>query len=483
LIFPILTLIVFLPLVGAGLILFIKERFVKIVALATTGVTLLLTLSLLFGFDLSSSSMQFVEKYTWIKGLGISYYLGIDGISLLMIVLGTLLCFVACIASWNVENRVRGYFLLFLLLETTVLGVFCALDFILFYFFWELVLLPMYFLIGIWGGERREYAAIKFVIYTFAGSVFMLLAMLAIYFKSGLHTFDMIALAKAGLPLAFQKFAFWGIFLGLAVKVPIFPFHTWLPDAHVEAPTPVSMLLAGILLKMGTYGFIRLIIPLVPDATYAYRVVLGALGVVSIIYGALCAMSQSDFKRMVAYSSVSHMGYVILGIASLTVIGVNGAVIQMVSHGLISAMFFYMVGDLLYNRLHTRMISEMGGLYTKIPVLAGILAFIAFANLGLPGLSGFIGEILPLLGGFQTLTVLAAIAVPAAIITVGYHLWTLQRVNMGSAPEHYGTIPDIKWRELAVLVPLGIFVIAIGIYPNIALSWCSQTVAKLTGII
>ncbi len=477
--FPILSTIIFSPLIGCLVILLIKkerEELIKKVALVTTCFPLFLSLLVLIKFN-PEGGVQFVEKINWSKTIGLSYYLGLDGISLPMFFMSALLSFIACLASWNITSRIKGYFSLLLFLEVGMLGVFVALDFILFYIFWEVVLLPMYFLIGIWGGERREYAAIKFFLYTLAGSVLMLLGILALYFQPNARTFDMVALAQNGFPIEFQKLIFWGFYLGFAVKVPIFPFHTWLPDAHVEAPTAVSVLLAGILLKMGTYGFYR-VLPIFPEATHHYALMLGVLGVINIIYGALNAMNQKDLKRMVAYSSISHMGYVMLGLASLTATGMNGGLTQMFSHGAITGMLFLLVGY-FYERTHTRQIPEMGGMLTKIPILAGILSFAAFASLGLPGLSGFIAEFLVLLGAFQTIRALAIIGAIGVIITAGYHLWMLQRVVMGTLPGKYGNFADATLRELVTLVPLIGLILIIGLYPDSILHFVNSSVISL----
>jgi NADH-quinone oxidoreductase subunit M len=395
-----------------------------------------------------------------------------------MLVLATLLSVIAVIASWTIKTKVKAYFALLLLLEVGMLGTFLALDYVLFYIFWELVLLPMYFLIGIWGGERREYAAIKFFIYTLAGSVFLLLAILAVYFKTGAETFDMLAIAAKGIPSGYQHIVFWGFFLGFGVKVPIFPLHTWLPDAHVEAPTAVSVLLAGVLLKMGTYAFVRIILPTTPDAMKTYAVFIAVLGVIGIIYGALNALVQKDLKKMVAYSSVSHMGYVMLGIAVFTVMGVNGAIMQMFSHGLITAMLFLLVGY-IYERTHTRDISKMGGLLSKIPKLAGILCFASFASLGLPGLSGFVAEFMVLVGAFPVMPAITIVASTGVVITAGYLLWTLQRVVMGELPEKLSGLTDVTTRELITLVPLIILTLVVGLWPDSVLGFVNHSVTVL----
>jgi NADH-quinone oxidoreductase subunit M len=426
--------------------------------------------------------MQLVEKVPWIKSIGVQYFLGIDGISLPMVILTTLLAFLAVIASWNINLRPKEYFVLMLLLETGMLGVFLALDFVLFYVFWEVVLVPMYFLIGIWGGPRREYAAIKFFIYTLLGSVVMLIGILALYFASGLNTFSMLALIQGEYSRTVQDLVFLAFFIGFAVKVPLFPFHTWLPDAHVEAPTAVSVLLAGVLLKMGSYGFLRISLPILPQAFHRMAFAIAILAVINIVYGAFVAMTQRDLKKLVAYSSVSHMGYVMLGVAAATTTAVNGAVLQMFNHGTITGMLFLLVG-LIYERTHTREIGELGGLMGKVPILAGILSFAAFASLGLPGLSGFVGEFLVLLGSFSKYTGATILAAAGIVITAGYLLWMVQRVNLGTLKSRYADLTDVTLRDLSTLVPLVLIIIFIGVYPSPVLNIINPAVTSLINII
>ncbi len=478
--FPILSVIIFSPLIGSLVIAMMKnnqERIIRWIAVVATAIPLVLAVVVLANFD-PGHGVQFVEKISWSKTIGAAYYLGVDGLSLPMLMLSALLGLIAVIASWSIKVKVKGYYALLLLLMVGILGVFLALDYIMFYIFWELVLLPMYFLIGIWGGDKREYAAIKFFIYTLAGSVIMLLAILAVYFRGGASTFDILALSTKGFPAGFQNIVFWGFFAGFAVKVPIVPFHTWLPDAHTEAPTAISVLLAGVLLKMGTYGFIRVIIPTTPLALQKFSGILAALAVISIIYGALNAMIQKDLKRMIAYSSISHMGYVILGISAMTAIGVNGAIMQMFSHGLITAMLFLLVGY-IYERAHTRNIPELGGLLNVVPLLAGALSFASFASLGLPGLSGFVAEFLVLLGSFPVMKVMTAIASTGVVITAGYLLWMLQRVIMGDVPEKLKDLKDATPRELITLAPLIFLIVGVGIYPESVIGLINQSVTTL----
>lgn len=482
---PILTALVFLPLAGALIIIFMnkkEEKSIKLLALEFASATFILSVVLWILFEKEASGFQFVEKYRWIESLGIQYYMGIDGISLPLIVLTTLLSMLAIIASWKIDLRVKHYFALLLLLETGMIGVFTSLDFILFYVFWEIVLVPMYFLIGVWGGPRREYAAIKFFLYTLLGSVIMLLGILGLYFITGLNTFNMIELISAPLSIVWQNIIFFALFIGFAVKVPIFPFHTWLPDAHVEAPTAVSVILAGVLLKMGSYAIIRISIPILPEAFERFAYFIAVIAIINIIYGALVAMAQKDLKKLVAYSSVSHMGYIMLGIAAGTTIGINGAVIQMFNHGIITGMLFLLVGA-IYDRTHTREISKLGGLQGKIPLLAGILAFTSFASLGLPGLSGFIGELLVLVGTFPVYRTLAIIATIGIVLTAGYMLWMIQRVNLGTLSDKYKNLTDVNLRELATFIPLIILIVYIGVYPGYFLKIIDPAVSQILNIV
>ncbi|MDP3789242.1 MAG: NADH-quinone oxidoreductase subunit M [Candidatus Omnitrophota bacterium] len=473
--FPILSYIVFLPLVGGILILFTPKKnigLIKAIATAATGLSLLLSILLLAKFNYASPSMQFEEILSWIPSINVFYHLGIDGLSVALIFLTTLLSFLACIGSYGIDKRQKEYFFLYLLLSTGMLGTFCALDLVLFYVVWEIVLVPMYFLIGIWGGPRKEYAAIKFFIYTLAGSVFMLLGILALYFTSTPHTFNILELGNtaSSLALGSQILIFIAFYLGFAVKVPVFPFHTWLPDAHVEAPTPISVLLAGVLLKMGGYGFFRISFPLLKDAAHYFALPFAILGVINIVYGALVAMAQTDFKKMVAYGSVSHMGFVMLGLASMTVTGFNGALLEMFNHGIITGGMFFLVG-VLYDRAHTRDLDKFGGLGVKMPVYGGVLTVFALASLGLPGLSGFISEFMSLLGTYPVFKLITIISVLGLIVTAGYFLYMLQRILLGPLNEKWAAILDINKRELFTLIPLLIIVILVGVYPLSALKY------------
>ncbi|MCP4727099.1 MAG: NADH-quinone oxidoreductase subunit M [bacterium] len=470
-----LTLITFLPLVGALIITFLpKEKIllIKQVALFTALIVFGLSVMMLFQFDTSQiginneSTFQFVEHHSWIPTFNIEYFMGVDGLSFPMILLTTLISVIALIASWNIPKAHKGYFGLFLLLETGMIGSFCALDFFLFYVFWEVMLLPMYFLIGIWGGPRREYAAIKFFLYTLFGSVLMLLAMLALYFVNDPHTFNMLELMANGgtYGRSFQLIVFVALFIGFAIKVPVFPFHTWLPDAHVEAPTAISVILAAVLLKFGTYGMLRINFPMLPYAANYFAYGIAILGLINIIYGAFTAMAQTDMKKLIAYSSISHMGYVLLGMAVFTEAGINGAVLQMFNHGTISALLFIIAG-IIYDRAHHREIAGFGGLAVQMPIYAGITSFAFFASLGLPGLAGFISEAMVFIGAFPVYKYITAFAVGGVIITAAYYLWTFQRMFLGKLNEKYTELKDINLREVITVVPLMILILFVGIYP------------------
>lgn len=477
----ILSILTFLPLVAMLVVLLIpntKVLAIKIVTLVSTGLVLVGAGYLYAIFNTAESGLQFVERATWIPAIGASYFMAVDGISLPVILVTALLVFVCIIASWNIQIRPKEYFALFLLLEVGSIGVFLALDLILFYVFWELVLVPMYFLIGIWGGPRKEYAAIKFFLFTLTGSIFMLLGILAMYFYAGIHTFDMFRLAQAGVPYGIEKLAFLAFFLGFAVKVPMFPLHTWLPDAHVEAPTAASVILAGVLLKMGTYAFVRIGLQLTPRGFKAYAFMVAILGVISIIYGAMNAMVQKDLKKLVAYSSISHMGYVMLGISSMTVWGVTGAVLYMFNHGIITGMLFLTVG-LIYDRVHTREIGKLGGFFVTTPVIGAIWAYIALASLGLPSLSGFVSEFLVLTGSFNVYRALTGAAAVGIVITAGYMLWTIQRVAMGE--EKFSNVPDATPRELSYAIPMMAIILVAGVYPAPLVNTILPSVKALVG--
>lgn len=476
-----LSWIVFSPLAGGLACLFVpksKTSWLKWIAAAANGFAFLFGILLLFQFNPNASAMQFIEKHVWIPQIGVNYLLGVDGISLPMVFLTLLLTLLACVASFGIKEREKEYYFLYQLLTTGMLGTFTALDLFLFYIFWEIVLVPMYFLIGIWGGPRKEYAAIKFFLYTLAGSLFMLLGILALYFYATPHTFNMLELAGRGYPRLFQQLVFMAFFLGFAIKVPIWPFHTWLPDAHVEAPTPISVLLAGVLLKMGTYGFFRVSYPITPEAAYWFRPFMGILAVIGIIYGGFVALAQQDFKKLVAYSSVSHMGFVLLGLAAFTTDGFNGALLQMFNHGTITGGLFLLVG-VLYDRAHLRDLNAFGGLGARMSVYAGILIFFSLASLGLPGLSGFVSEFLCLLGTFPVYRILAVLACIGIILAATYLLYMIQRVLLGPLNPKWSSLPDINAREIFTLAPLMIPILAIGVYPKFILNYLTPALSTL----
>lgn len=483
--YPILTITTFLPLAGVLLLQLIprdRASVIRVFALLVTLADLVLGIPILTGFKVDQSAMQLTEWIPWIPQAGISYYLGIDGISLPLYELTLLLSVIAVLASWNIKERVRMYYSMLLLLQVGMLGTFAALDLVLFYIFWELVLIPMYFIIGIWGGENRNYAAIKFFLYTLAGSVLMMVGILTLYFTSGLGTFDMVKLMEAGYDHYLATFIFITFFLGFAVKVPMWPFHTWLPDAHVQAPTAGSVLLAGILLKMGTYAFVRIVVQILPNEFAKFADFIAALAIISIVYGAYTALAQQDLKKMVAYSSVSHMGYVMLGIAALTPVALNGAVMQMVNHGLITGMLFLLVGY-IYERTHTRDISKLGGLSIKIPILGGMFVFAALASLGLPGLSGFVGELLILFGSYSAYKLYTILAVFTLALTAFYLIRANQNAVFGLPPSTMENFKDANGRELISILPLLILIVGIGLYPKPLLSYIDPAVNTVLQII
>ncbi|OGX05288.1 MAG: oxidoreductase, partial [Omnitrophica bacterium RIFCSPLOWO2_12_FULL_50_11] len=466
-----LSWLVFLPAIGIALILCIRRdqhKLIRCVATIITGLELLLVVVVLARFDLANAGIQFAEQALWIPQLNVYYHVGIDGISLIMLITTALLSFLACVASFGITERVKEYFVLYLLLEMGMIGTFVALDLFLFYIFWEVVLVPMYFLIGIWGGPRKEYAAIKFFLYTLTGSIFMLVGILALYLTSTPHTFDITALQQNTFTRAFQQVVFLALFLGFAIKVPIWPFHTWLPDAHVEAPTPISVLLAGVLLKMGTYGFFRIGYPILPEAARWFAPALGVLAIIGILYGGFVAFAQQDFKKLVAYSSVSHMGFVLLGLAVFTVTGFHGALMQMFTHGLITGSLFLLVG-VLYDRAHTRDLDAFGGLWVKLPVYGGILVFCSLASLGLPGLAGFVSEFMVLLGSFPVYRWLTILACGGILLAAAYLLYMIQRVLLGDLNQKWTHLPDINGREIFTLAPLVVLILLVGVYPKIIL--------------
>ncbi len=463
----ILSWLLIVPLIGMVAILLTpkgSQRLIRMTATVATAMTLGVSLAVLRVFQPQASGIQLEEFIPWIPQLNIAYHLGIDGLSITMVLLTTLLSFLACLASWSIPERQKEYFALYLLLEIGMLGTFLSLDLFLFYVFWEIVLVPMYFLIGIWGGGRREYSAFKFFVYTLAGSLAMLLGILAVSLTT--RTFNMVELARVCPTLSpeFQRILFVAFFLGFAIKVPVFPFHTWLPDAHVDAPTPISVLLAGVLLKMGGYGFFRISYPFFPEGAAWFAWSMAMLGMINIVYGAFVAMAQTDFKRLVAYSSVSHMGFVLLGLSSFTAEGMNGAMLQMFSHGTITGAMFLLVG-VLYDRAHTRDLTAFGGLGAGLPVYAAMLTVFSLASLGLPSLSGFVSEFLSLVGAFGVHQWQTIVSVLGIVVTAGYMLTVIQQVLLGPLNPRWTSLTDMNRRELITVVPLLCLVMLVGVYP------------------
>lgn len=485
--FPLLTLIILIPLAGALALFFFpreKKEVIRLFALGISLVNFVLSLILWLRFDASTYKMQFVEKADWIPSIGVSYFLGMDGISLLLVLLTTFIVPISILCSWSaIEDRVKEYMIHILILEAGMVGVFVALDMMLFFLFWEIGLVPMFFLIGIWGGKRRLYANIKFFLYTLFGSVFMLVGILALYFAhgkaTGVYTFDLLKLYEAAYSYNLQWWVFLAFFLGFAIKVPVFPFHTWLPDAHVEAPTAGSVILAGVLLKMGTYGFVRFCIPLLPDASVAWAPFVIALSVIGIVYGAFLAMAQKDIKKMVAYSSVSHLGIVMVGIFAMNQHGMDGGVIQMINHGISTGGLFLVIG-MIYERRHTREMDEFGGLSRVMPAFAAFTIIIALSSIAIPGTNGFIGELLVLIGVFKYGILPGAIAIVGIVAGPVYMLGMCQKVLFGklTRPENR-RLKDLNLREALILLSIVFFILWIGIYPKPFLKIASASTAHL----
>jgi NADH-quinone oxidoreductase subunit M len=485
----ILSIVTFLPALGALALGFVPRRAGGVLrggALAVAVATLAISLPLYFWFDGTLADYQFEEQARWMPSLGVGYHLGIDGISLLLVLLTTFLTPVALASAWqSIHDRTKEFVVTMLLLETGMLGVFVSLDLFLFYVFWEAMLIPMYFVIGVWGGDNRIYAAVKFVLYTMLGSVLMLVAILALYYQhgtaTGAFTFDLPTLARYVLvPGLGQNLMFLAFALAFAIKVPLVPFHTWLPDAHVEAPTAGSVILAGVLLKMGTYGFLRFCLPLFPDASLTFAPLIVALAVIGIVYGAWVSTVQPDLKKLVAYSSVSHLGFVMLGIFTLNVQGLVGSVIQMVNHGLTTGALFLMVG-MIYDRRHTRLIADFGGLWKVIPAFSALFLVVSLSSLGLPGLNGFVGEFLILVGAFQVNPGLAAVATTGIVFAAVYLLWMYQRVIFGEISHAANRgLTDLTPREWAVLIPVVVFIVWIGVYP---VAFTGKTEASVEALI
>jgi NADH-quinone oxidoreductase subunit M len=518
--FPLLTLLTFIPIIGMIIVLLLPknaDKNIKITTLVVTALQLILAIVMILNFNYSAAgifdvnSFQFVEKARWIEihnvaflgTVKIDYFLGVDGLSAPLVLLSTIIFFIATFSSWTITKAPKGYFSMFLLLNAATMGVFVSLDFFLFFVFWEVMLLPMYFLIGIWGGPRKEYAAIKFFLYTMLGGIFMLITMIGLYFSatetladgSQVFTFNLLTLMdqsnylKDGIlsplnPDNWRLLAYIGLFVAFAVKIPMFPFHTWLPDAHVEAPTPISVILAGVLLKLGTYGIIRISFPIFPEITRQLIWYIGLFGVINIVYGALAAMAQKDFKKLIAYSSISHMGYVLLGMASLSSTGMNGAIFQMFNHGTITAMLFLSVG-VIYDRAHTRGLYEFGGLANQMPVYTGFVTVAFFAAIGLPGLSGWVSEALVFVGAFgeSSIRTITMIGMSGILLGAGYMLWTLQRVYLGTVPDKWKELKDMDKRELTMFIPLTIIIVVLGVFPSLVLNIMTTSVNTLVKFI
>ena len=466
----ILSYIIFIPFIGMIILTFIRRenvKFIRIFTLLVTIVDFIISVVLFIKFDPDIAGMQFVVKKEWIKSLGISYYLGVDGINILLVMLTTFFGPIVILSTRNAINKeVKKFMIFYLMLQTGILGVFLSLDLILFYIFWEAMLVPMYFIIGVWGGPRRVYAAVKFFLFTMFGGVLMFIGILVLYFKAGLNSFDLVEIIREiDLPLNYQMWLFLAFGIAFAIKVPIFPFHTWLPDAHVEAPTAGSVILAAVLLKMGTYGFLRFCLPLFPNASEQFFPFISVLALIGIIYGAMVSMVQPDLKKLVAYSSVSHLGFVMLGIFSFTQEGVQGSIIQMVNHGISTGALFLIVG-MIYERRHTRLIKDFGGLASQIPVFSAFFMIVVLSSLGLPGTNGFVGEFLILLGTFLRNKVFAIFGAVGIILTAVYLLWMYQRVIFGKLKDEKNKLlKDLNLREVTILVPIVVLILWIGVYP------------------
>ncbi len=503
-----LTAILMTPLVGALAMMCVpseRRDVIKTMAAVFTGLPLLLSIFLYVQFDRANPDYQFVEFHSWVATFNINYHLGVDGLSVPLVFLTCLLLFLGVFSSWNINKATKGFFILLLLLEVGINGVFMSLDFFLFYVFWEVMLLPMYFLIGIWGGPRREYAAIKFFLYTLLGSILMLVAMIAMYLYSGnvgaadggigQRTWNLITMAQIGLQggwagapaflgMQFQHWCFLFLFIGFAIKIPVFPFHTWLPDAHVEAPTAISVILAGILLKLGGYGLLRVNLLCFPDVIWAgggptaWATGLALLGMINCVYGAFCAMAQKDFKKLVAYSSVAHMGFVLLGIAAANEAGLAGCTLQMFNHGTSSAMLFLVVG-VIYDRAHHRDIEGFGGLAGHMPMYSSVAFLAIFTSLGLPGLAGFWGEAMALVGCYEVFPKITVVSTIGLIVTAAFFLMTIRKVFFGPVQDKYKDYPDLDKREWTCMVPLGLLCILLGWFPMLLLGWMNSSIAKV----
>ncbi|RMH98908.1 MAG: NADH-quinone oxidoreductase subunit M, partial [Calditrichaeota bacterium] len=483
-----LNVVTFLPLAGAVLLLLFPrtgEQAIKWWAFLITLITFIASIPLFLAFDGAQAGMQFETVAEWIPLIGAGYHVGLDGLSILLYMLTSFIMPLAILSSWTaITDRVKEYMIAMLVLETAMLGVFISLDLLLFYLFWEAMLIPMYLIIGVWGGPRRIYAAVKFVIYTMVGSVLMLVAILYIYFMyhnyTGQYTFDLLQLMKLRIPFGVQIWLFLAFALAFAIKVPMFPFHTWLPDAHVEAPTAGSVILAGILLKMGTYGFLRFNLPMFPHASLYFAEAFFVLAVIGILYGAWVAMVQEDVKKLVAYSSVSHLGFIMLGMFALTTPGLQGGMIQMINHGISSGALFLAVG-MIYERRHTRLIQDFGGITRVMPVFAAFFLIVCLSSLGLPGTNGFVGEFLILVGSFKVVPVFTVLATVGIIFAAAYLLWMYRRVMFGPITrEENKSLIDLNFREIAIMVPIAVMIFWIGFYPS---TFLNKTEATITALI
>ena len=479
--FPILSVLIFFPVLG-GIALMLMDRnkpqTIRLMALLISLLEFCFTLPLLLSFDKTTHLMQFVERRDWITLFNIEYSLGLDGISILFVLLSALITILCILVSWNsIEKKIKEFFVSLLLLEGAMIGVFCALDFFLFYIFWEAMLIPMFLLIGVWGGPKRIYAAIKFFLYTLVGSLLMLVGIITLYLKGG-NTFDILALAQQDLPVNLQLMLFWAFFAAFAVKVPMWPVHTWLPDAHTEAPAAGSVVLAGVLIKMGAYGFLRFSMPILPEATSQMMIPMIVLSLIGIVYGGIICLAQTDLKRLIAYSSVSHMGFVTLGLFALNTQSVEGGILQMINHGVVTGALFLGIG-MVYERTHTRVISDYGGLATNMPVFGSFFLLFTLASVGLPGTNGFIGEFLILLGSFLTRPWAALIASSGLIIGAWYMLWLYQRLFFNPVNARWNTIRELDSREIITLLPMALLIFWIGLFPETLLSYLHVSVAHL----
>ncbi|MBM9536272.1 NADH-quinone oxidoreductase subunit M [Desulfobulbus alkaliphilus] len=478
---PLLSTLIFFPILGGLSLLFIardQTATLRMMALIITLIELLLVLPLFLLFDKTTPVMQFQEHHSWISALNINYSLGIDGISILFVFLTALIMVLSILVSWeSISTKVKEFFIAMLILEGAMMGVFLATDFFLFYIFWEAMLIPMFLIIGVWGGPKRIYATVKFFLFTLLGSLLLLVGIILLYINGG-QTFDIIKLAGQSYPLKLQLILFWAFFAAFAVKVPMWPVHTWLPDAHTEAPAAGSVILAGVLIKMGAYGFLRFSLPILPDATREMLLPMLILSVIAIVYGAIICLAQTDLKRLIAYSSVSHMGFVTLGLFALNQRGLEGSILQMINHGIITGALFLAIG-MIYERTHTREIASYGGLASTMPVFAGFFLLFTLAAVGLPGTNGFIGEFLILLGGFERLPWTAVFAATGLILGAWYMLWLYQRLFFNEVKEEMRGLPELNLREIITLAPMVLLIFWIGLYPNALLSYLHVSVVHL----